>query len=114
LHKYFITQKRPVPGFIVLDQPTQGFFVSAEEYKKIIDTNNANQIFQDDRQDIQNMFNFFFEACKQLAPNFQIIILEHAQLNNLQYQNALVEEPWNGADRALIPNSWIEDEQNND
>ena len=113
LHKYFITQKRPVPGFIILDQPTQGFFVSTEEYKKIIDTNNANQISQDDRQDIQNMFTFFFEACKQLAPNFQIIILEHAQLNNLQYQNALVEEPWNGADRALIPNSWIEDEQNN-
>lgn len=114
LHKYFINQKRPVPGFIVLDQPTQGFFVSTEEYKKIIDTNNANQISQDDRQDIQNMFTFFFDVCKQLAPNFQIIILEHAQLNNLQYQNALVEEPWNGVERALIPISWIEEEQHHE
>lgn len=110
LHKYFITQNRPVPGFIILDQPTQGFFVTTEEYKKIIDTNNANQISQDDRQDMQNMFAFFFDVCKQLAPKFQIIILEHAQLNNPQYQNALVEEPWNGVERALIPNSWIEDE----
>jgi hypothetical protein len=111
LHKYFVTQKRPVPGFIILDQPTQGFFLSEEAYKKIVDSGNSNQISQDDRENIQNLFNLIFEVCKQLAPNFQIIILEHSHLENNQYREALIEESWNRTERALIPPSWMEMEE---
>jgi hypothetical protein len=52
------------------------------------------------------MFELLFDICRHLAPNFQIILLEHANLPDEQFQNALVEVPWTQG-RALIPQDWI-------
>ena len=55
---------------------------------------------------VERMFDLLFNICKQLSPHFQIIILEHANLDQTKFQNALVEEPWTEG-RALIPESWL-------
>lgn len=107
-HKYFLRQNRPVPSFLVLDQPTQGFFVNPDIYKEMIE-GDLSKISLDDREDIQNTFDFLFKVCTELSPNMQVIVLEHANLNTSKFQKALVEEPWN-SENALIPLSWIKDD----
>jgi hypothetical protein len=46
-----------------------------------------------------------FDFCKEVFPNFQIIILEHANLPDDDYKEALVEPPWTGV-HGLIPPDW--------
>lgn len=110
LHKYFINQKRPIPSFLILDQPTQGFFVNPDIYKKMVE-GDLSKISLDDREDILKTFDFIFTVCQELAPNMQVIVLEHANLDTEEFRKALVEEPWRDG-RALIPQSWIVDENN--
>jgi len=89
LHNFFSENSRPIPHFIVLDQPTQGYTETTDENK------------------ISTMFNMFFEFCKKM--NIQIIITEHVNLqNNKEIKEALIENYWTGEQgRALIPNQWI-------
>ena len=61
----------------------------------------------DDIQSIENIFNLIFDICKQLNPDFQVIILEHANFKtNQKFQDFLVEEFWENG-KALIPKNWI-------
>jgi len=53
------------------------------------------------------MFELLLMVCSELAPNFQIIVLEHANLPEEQYQKAMIEEPWSGiGHHMLIPEEW--------
>ena len=108
LHRYFSEQKRPVPNFIFLDQPTQVFFPKLTDYQSMRgesqkELENANA----DLNAVQRMFGLLFSLCEELAPELQIIVLEHATLDDSRFQDALVEEPWFGR-RGLIPDDWIE------
>lgn len=101
IHDHFIKTNQPVPNFLVLDQPAQGYYPSREAYEKAQDG---------DRKAVGKMFAFLFRVCEDLFPKMQIIVLEHANLQTDQrFQNALVnDEVWtNGL--ALIPQKWIED-----
>lgn len=108
LHKHFIQQSRPVPGFILLDQPSQVFFPSSKDYETIQNPSlEANQLRSGEIAAAQEVFNFLFNVCEQLNPNLQIIILEHAYFDS-RFKDALVNnEDWFGG-RALIPQSWID------
>lgn len=110
LHKYFRERIRPVPSFIILDQPAQGLFPSEEAYKAIESQELTENESTTDMAAIKRMFSFFAEVCSTL-PNFQIIVLEHAYLRDEQFKNALVEERWT-ADNALVPKEWIPATQN--
>jgi hypothetical protein len=109
LHKHFVERDRPVPHFLILDQPTQIYFPSEEAYLNLQgnisdDSMNASA----DMEAVERMFNFLSDVCQELFPNLQIIVTEHANLgNNEKFQNALVEEPWTDS-RALVPESWID------
>lgn len=107
LHKQFIERNRPVPGFLVLDQPTQVYFPTREAYEALEGANSKELLEANaDVVAVERMFNFLFDVCETLYPNLQIIITEHANLDNERFQAALVEEPWTGG-RALIPEDWI-------
>jgi len=54
------------------------------------------------------MFELLHGFCEELFPRFQIIVLEHANLSNRKFQEALVEEPWTHG-KALIPEDFIND-----
>lgn len=107
LHEHFVQDKRPVPGFLVLDQPTQVYFPSMQEYAALSGTTQETLESDADLDAVGRMFGLLFSVCTDLAPNFQIIVLEHANLPDQGYQQALVEEPWSGlGNLALIPESW--------
>ncbi|BAZ13392.1 hypothetical protein NIES4071_52310 [Calothrix sp. NIES-4071] len=107
LHKHFVERNRPVPHFLILDQPTQIYFPSEEAYLNLPGTSSDEIMSASaDMAAVERMFNFLFDVCEQLSPNFQIIVTEHANLgNNEKFQKALVEEPWSDG-RALVPESW--------
>ncbi|PEO46717.1 hypothetical protein CN563_13165 [Bacillus sp. AFS026049] len=103
LHKFFIEKHRPLPSFLILDQPTQVYF-PPEKYKNM--EGDTKELTDEDRQAVTTLFNLLFKVCEELAPDLQIIILDHANLDNDKFQKALVEQPWrNGS--ALIPTDWI-------
>jgi Protein of unknown function (DUF3732) len=106
LHKHFIEKQRPVPHFLVLDQPSQVYFPSKEAYlamegKTVHEIQGANA----DIQAVNRMFELLFDVCEELSPHLQIIVLEHANLEDERFQKALLEDPWTNG-RALIPASF--------
>jgi cell division septum initiation protein DivIVA len=107
LHRHFVEEQRPVPGFLILDQPSQVYFPTLEDYKRLTGTTEDTARSGGDLEAVQRMFDLIFGICQRLAPNLQVIVLEHANLPDERYQKALVEPVWDGTgDRALVPESW--------
>ena len=50
------------------------------------------------------MFRFIFDVTKELAPDFQVVITDHADLVDDWYQDAVVER-WRGPNK-LVPVEW--------
>jgi len=112
LHKYFLEHSQPVPGFIVLDQPSQVFFPSPKDYEAL--QNSLPEAVQSRNGEIvaaQAVFDFLFNVCQQLSPDLQIIILEHAYFDP-SFRDVLVNnEDWFSG-KALIPQTWIDSATN--
>ena len=98
LHEWFTERGRPVPRFLFLDQPSQVYFPP----EKDID-GSMELIGEDDRRAVSRMFQFVFEVVKKIAPGFQVVITEHADINKDWYQEAVVER-WRG--KKLVPDDW--------
>lgn len=107
LQKHFVRRRRPVPSFLILDQPSQVYFPSEDAYKGVDGEVRKTQDSGGDLAAVQRMFDFLFDVCGELNPNFQVIVMEHANLSDERFQEALVEEPWR-AGRALIPEEWLD------
>lgn len=105
LHFYFHFNKCPVPSFLILDQPSQVYFPEYLSYEKI----RENYTLYKDNNDIQEVtavFKFLIDFTKTQVKDFQIIILEHAYIDEQWFTDLLVEKQWVN-EKALIPESWI-------
>ena len=89
LHQYFISEKSPVPSFLILDQPIQGY-----------SSDNKN----DDTDKINKMIQLVLKVCKDSG--LQVILTEHEQLSQEELHR--VEEKHWTTDYALIPKKWIQ------
>jgi len=108
LHRLFVQEQRPVPAFLILDQPSQVYFPSLQDYKALLGTTEETVRADADLDAVRRMFDLLFALCHSLTPNFQIIVLEHANLPDQSFQDALAEQPWSGiGDHALVPETWI-------
>jgi hypothetical protein len=99
-HKHFVQQHRPVPRFLFLDQPSQVYYPQDIELDPSMDTTN-----DEERQAVLRMFNLIFGVVEDLAPHFQVVITEHANLDDARYQS-YVRENWRGG-HALVPTDWV-------
>lgn len=99
LHGWFAEHTRPVPRFLFLDQPSQVYFPPEMDVDGSIDT-----LQNDDRVALRRMFQLIFEVVSGMAPGFQVIITEHADLAESWYRDAVVER-WRGG-RKLVPEDW--------
>ena len=102
LHNWFVKKSRPVPQFLFLDQPSQAYFppdTSAETVKNETDAGNP------DRQSVIKMFQLVVSETQ----NFQVVITEHADIQEEWFQNLVREKWWDGKTK-LIPMGWLEDE----
>src|SRR5262249_24908758 len=103
LHQWFRQHDRPVPAFVFFDQPTQAYFPADRVPSP--DEPPENWLSDEDRAAVQRLFALMFETAANLAPNLQLIVTEHANLPDAQFQSAIVENWRDGA--ALIPAEWI-------
>jgi intergrase/recombinase len=99
LHKWFIEQSRPVPGFLILDQPSQVFF--PDDVRRAED----EAITDEDRERITALYALILRVIGSLGERLQVVVLDHANLDEDWFQERVVENWRNG--RALVPEGWI-------
>ncbi|MFD5541704.1 DUF3732 domain-containing protein [Streptomyces sp. NPDC127079] len=82
LHTYPRSNSRPVPGFIMLDQPTQAFFPEKPR--------DASKVQDADWATVTAYFTLLDEVAQLNEGNLQIIVSDHANLPEPWFQNAVI------------------------
>jgi hypothetical protein len=98
LHSLFSSNRRPTPRFLIIDQPSQAYYPPTNSGESMADGNS-------DERAVEDMYRFIFKATRELAPELQVIVTDHAKLDLADFENAIVEEWRNGI--KLIPQSWL-------
>ena len=104
LHLFAIKNNRPIPHFLLIDQPTQVYFPSEHVYSQA-DGSIQKTEADADMKAVRRLFELLLKFTKEEAPGFQLIITEHANLREQWFQDALVEPPWTKPP-ALVPENW--------
>lgn len=105
LHRFFVDQNRPVPRFLMFDQPSQAHFqgdVSA--------TADGKRDREGER--VWRMFKTFSEYSDQFAERMQVIVVDHAQYADEWFQSRVVHD-WHDGEK-LIPDDWARFMRSND
>jgi hypothetical protein len=99
LHQWFVERALPVPHYLFLDQPSQVYFSS----EKDVD-GSLSVVSEDDRMAVSRMFQLVFNAVAAIAPGMQVIVTEHADINEEWYRNAVIKR-WRGG-LKLVFEDW--------
>lgn len=104
LHLFAAQNNRPIPRFLLIDQPTQVYFPSEQVYR---DADGSVQKTEADADlnAVRRLFELLLKFTEEDVPGFQLIVTEHANLREQWFQDALVEEPWTKPP-ALVPEDW--------
>jgi hypothetical protein len=100
LHKWFRQKQRPVPGFLILDQPSQAHYPPERDAEGSLDV-----LADEDRTAVLQLFELIRRVAAELAPDLQIIVTDHADLNLDWWESAVVERWRKG--QKLVPEAWI-------
>lgn len=104
LHHFTTNNKRPMPSFLFLDQPTQVYFPSEDVYKRV--SGSIEETERDsDLEKVRKLFSMLYHFTTKESPGFQIIITEHANLRDQWFQESMIEQPWTKPP-ALVPDDW--------
>lgn len=105
LHLFTVKNKRPMPRFLLIDQPTQVYFPSEQVYKEADGSVQKTEEADADLNAVRRLFELLLKFTLEDAPGFQLIVTEHANLREQWFQDALVEQPWTKPP-ALVPQEW--------
>jgi len=100
LHRWFARENRPVPHFLILDQPTQVYYPPERDVDGRVDV-----LDNEDRRAVNDLFALLFAFSDQLDESMQIIVLDHASLDNERFRGATIETWRKG--KKLIPPEWL-------
>jgi hypothetical protein len=104
IHRYLVRQDRPVPHFLMLDQPTQAYYPSELEQQQGTPRRDT------DAAAVRRLYELMRDVVLELDPRFQVIVCDHANLAEDWFQSSVVEN-WRGG-RKLIPEDWLTDATN--
>jgi hypothetical protein len=99
LHWWFHRRNRPVPGFVIFDQPSQAHYPAERDQDGKLDP-----LKDDDRTAVRDLFKLMSDACLELGESFQLIVLDHAHLDDAWFEIGIIQEWRHGS--ALIPRDW--------
>ena len=105
LHKLFRRRGRPVPGLLMLDQPSQAHYPPERDEEGRIEN-----LPDEDRMAVRLLFELLYRYCSSHASDVQIIVVDHVELLDDWFSGSIVER-WRD-DRALVPQSWLGDGEN--
>lgn len=95
MHEWFSENHCPVARFLILDQPSQAHFPA--------DKPRDSTLTDEDRAELLNLYTAIQNTVLALGDKYQVIALEHADLDEEPFRSA-VEDRWrisNG--NALVP-----------
>jgi Protein of unknown function (DUF3732) len=101
LHHYLSNNRRPVPRFLFLDQPSEVYFPADRDAVKLQGGKD------EEREAVILMFTVVWAAVEELRGDFQVIIAEHADLDEQWFQESIAER-WRQGE-ALIPKEWLDE-----
>lgn len=101
LHDYYIEANRPVPRFLVFDQPSQAFFPRDRETG-----GDLNELSDTDRDNTRKLYKMMFDSIEEHDGQLQIIALDHADFADSWFQDSIIDTPWRNGN-ALIPRDWF-------
>ncbi len=99
IHWWFRRRNRPVPAFVIFDQPSQAHYPAERDQDGSLDP-----LDDKDRHAVHALFELMHKACSGAESPFQVIILDHARLKDKWFEDAIVEEWRRG--RFLVPPEW--------
>jgi hypothetical protein len=102
LHQYMAEQSRPVPSFLMLDQPTQAYYPPGE---KDVRTDDEGLPIDADSLAVRTLFRTLVDWVEAQDGAVQVIVCEHAKLDEAWYTEH-TEHDWRGGE-ALIPPNWL-------
>lgn len=100
LHEWFVNRSLPVPRMLFIDQLSQVYFPADRDAD-----GSLSEISEEDQQAVTRMLKFLLSVVEELAPHFQVIITEHADIAEPWYRNTVIER-WRGAGHMLVPPDW--------
>lgn len=100
MQRYFIANDRPVPRFVLIDQPSQAFFPSDRTTGGDLD-----ELSDTDREHTKDLYQLMFDEVDAQSGALQLIVVDHADFGDDWFQAAVVERWRAGA--ALIPADWL-------
>lgn len=99
LHDFFRSSRRPVPSFLMLDQPSQSHFPREPDPLK-----PNNESADEDQAAVRQLFKYMHDYCQEFTPNMQIIVVDHVELQDAWFKGSTVDRWRDGS--ALVPESW--------
>jgi hypothetical protein len=102
LHKLFRRRSRPVPGLLMLDQPSQAHYPPERDEGGLIDG-----LTDEDQAAVRQLFQLLHQYCDELAPHMQIIVADHVELLDDWFRDSIAERWRDGI--ALVPQTWLRD-----
>lgn len=100
LQAFFIEHNRPVPSFVVIDQPSQAFFPM--EHAGGVD---FDELSDNDREHTRKLYKLMYDVTQRLDGKLQVIAFDHADFPDQWFQDSIIESWREG--NALIPRSWL-------
>ncbi len=101
LHKLFRSRNRPVPAFLMLDQPSQAHYPRDRDVGEIAGVDDEDQVA------VSRLYRLLWDYCDRLVPNMQIIVTDHVDLMQDWFQDS-VKERWRDGIK-LVPVPWLKD-----
>jgi Protein of unknown function (DUF3732) len=101
LQRFFIEASRPVPRFILIDQPSQAFFPQDRQ-----SGGDLEELSDTDRQHTKDLYRLMYDEVAHHDGALQLIVLDHADFADQWFQDSVVQRWRDGA--ALIPADWLD------
>lgn len=95
LQRWFAKKNLPVPRFVFFDQPTQAYFPPDSTDDVVRNT---------DRESVIKMFKMIKQKAEEAG--IQVVIMEHADIQQDWFQEMVIEKWWDGKTK-LVPFEWI-------
>ncbi|ATC32185.1 DUF3732 domain-containing protein [Caulobacter vibrioides] len=99
LHGLFRARKRPVPAFLMLDQPSQ------VHYPPDRDVGEIDGKSDEDQAAVARLYRLLFDYCDEHHPDMQIIVMDHVELLQDWFRDSTVQR-WRD-NIKLVPVSWL-------
>lgn len=107
LQQFFISLRHsPVPGFVVIDQPSQVYFPKRLVTREDEETEEPRFERDEDIEAVRKVFNVLSNVVEAAKGKLQVIVLDHARRDVWGVENVAELEEWRDGPK-LVPVEWV-------